>query len=94
LTIDNFDTEEKFLKYCEPYSIFSVEELRSFYRTKKYPFIIKMTYNAAFKKRVTNGQLIDHFGIDPDYWGIFSVTHEQFKKIIKAGEVNESIIID
>lgn len=94
LTVDNFDTEEKFLKYCEPYSIFSVEELRSFYRTKKYPFIIKMTYNAAFKKRVTNGQLIDHFGIDPDYWGVFSVTHEQFKKIIKAGEVNESIIID
>ena len=74
--------------------IFSVDELRSFYRTKKYPFIIKMTYNVAFKRRVTNGQMIDSFGITPEYWGVFSVTHEQFKKIIKAGEVDESIIID
>lgn len=94
LTINNFDTEEKFLKYCEPYSIFSVDELRSFYTRKKYPFIIKMTYNVAFKKRVTNGQMIDSFGITPEYWGVFSVTHEQFKKIIRAGEVDESIIID
>lgn len=94
LTINDFSTEEKFLKYCEPYSIFSVDELRSFYRRKKYPFIIKMTYNVAFKKRVTNGQMIDSFGITPEYWGVFSVTHEQFKKIMRAGEVDESIIID
>lgn len=94
LNINNFDSEDKFLKYCEPYSIFSVDELRRFYRTKKYPSIIKMTYNAAFKKRVTNGQLIDEFRITPEYWGIFSVTYEQFKKIIRAGEVDESIIID
>jgi len=94
LTINDFNTEDAFLSYCEPYSIFSVDELRSFYRTKKYPFIIKMTYNAAFKKRVTNGQLIDEFGITPEYWGVFSVTDEQFKKIIRAGEVDESIIID
>lgn len=94
LNINNFNTEDKFIKYCEPYSIFSVDELRRFYRTKKYPFIIKMTYNVAFKRRVTNGQLIDEFGIAPDYWGVFSLTNEQFKKIIKAGDVDESIIID
>lgn len=94
LNINNFDTEDDFLGYCEPYSIFTVDELRSFYRTKKYPFIIKMTYNAAFKKRVTNGQLIDEFGIKPEYWGVFSLSDEQFKKIIRAGEVDESIIID
>jgi hypothetical protein len=94
LNINNFDTEEKFLKYCEPYSIFTVDELRGFYRTNKYPFIIKMTYNSAFRRRVTNGQLQDEFGISPDYWGVFSVTDNQFNQIIKAGEVDESIIIN
>lgn len=94
LNINNFDTKDDFLGYCEPYSIFTVDELRSFYRTKKYPFIIKMTYNVAFKKRVTNGQLIDEFGIKPEYWGVFSVTNEKFKKIMRAGEVDESVIID
>jgi hypothetical protein len=94
LNINSFDTEEKFLKYCEPYSIFTVEELRGFYKTKRYPFTIKMTYNIAFKKRVTNGQLQDNFGILPDYWGVFNITDKQFNQIIKAGEVDESIIID
>lgn len=94
LNIDTFDTEESFLKYCEPHSIFTIDELRSFYRTKKYPFIIKMTYNIAFKKRVTNGQLKDNFGIAPDYWGVFSITDKQFSQVIKAGEIDESIIIN
>jgi len=94
LNINNFSIVEEFLKYCEPYSIFTESELRDFYRTKKYPFIIKMTYNIAFKKRVTNGQLKDGFGISPDYWGVFEVTNEQFNKIIKAGDVDESIIIN
>jgi hypothetical protein len=94
LNINSFDTEEKFLKYCEPYSIFTVEELSGFYKTKRYPFIIKMTYNIAFKKRVTNGQLQDNFGILPDYWGVFNITDKQFNQIIKAGEVDESIIIN
>jgi hypothetical protein len=94
LNINSFDTIDSFLEYCNPYSIFSEEELRGFYRTKKYPFIIKMTYNIAFKKRVTNGQLISDFGLSPEYWGVFRVTHEQFKNIIRTGEVDESIIIN
>ena len=54
-----------------------------------------MTYNIALKKRVTNGQLIDNFSMPYNqYWGIFDVTHEQFNKIIKSGEVDESIIIN
>lgn len=94
LNINHFDTEDEFLRYCEPYSIFTINDLRGFYRTNKYPYIIKMTYNIAFKKRVTNGQLVDDFGISPDYWGVFSVTDTQFSQIIKAGEVDESIIIN
>lgn len=90
----DFSGEDEYLKYCEPYSIFSEAELRGFYKTKKYPYIIKMTYNIAFKKRVTNGQLQDEFGISPDYWGVFRITDKQFNQIIKVGEVDESIIID
>lgn len=90
----HFSGEDEYLRYCEPYSIFTEAELRGFYKTKKYPYIIKMTYNIAFKKRVTNGQLQDKFGISPKYWGVFDVTDEQFKNIIRAGEVDESLIVD
>lgn len=94
VNINNFETVDEFLEYCNPYSIFTEDELRGFFRTKRYPFIIKMTYNIAFKKRVTNGRLVDEFGISPDYWGVFNVTQKQFENIMKAGEVNESLIIN
>lgn len=93
VTMDDFLSEHEYLNYCEPYSVFSKTELKQFYKERKYPFIIKMTYNSAFKKRVTNGQLVDDMGISPNYWGVFSINHEQFRKILTAGAVDESIII-
>ena len=94
LNINSFNTLENFLAYCEPYSIFTDEELKGFYETKKYPYIIKMTYNLSFKKRVTNGYLVDNIGLKPDYWGVFGLNTIQFNQIIKAGEVNESLIVN
>ena len=90
----SFQNEEDYLKYCGIYSIFSLSELKEFYRTKKYPYIIKMTYNIAFKKRVTNGYLVDVVRLNPNYWGVFEINDNQFNQIIKAGEVNESLIIN
>jgi hypothetical protein len=94
LNINSFNTQEKFLKYCEPYSIFTESELINFYSTKKYPYILKMTYNLAFKKRVTNGYLIDRIGLQPNYWGVFKIEKKQFDKIIEVGEVDASLIVD
>ena len=94
INIHSFKTLEEFLKYCKPYSIFTDEELMNFYKTKKYPYIIKMTYNLAFKRRVTNGDLIDYIGLKPNYWGVFEVNRIQFNQIIRSGEVNESLIVN
>lgn len=92
--ITSFPTLDEFLQYCRAYSIFSDEELISFYDRKRYPFIIKMTYNAAFNKRVTKGDLEDNHGIQPNYWGVFRLTDTQFYNVLRAGEVNESIIVN
>ena len=94
ININQFNTLENFLSYCRPYSIFTEEELRGFYIDKKYPYIIKMTYNLAFKKRVTNGDLKDYIGLNPSYWGVFEVSRPQFNQIIRVGEVNESLIVN
>jgi hypothetical protein len=91
--IAEFRDIEEYLTYCKPYSIFSDLELKSFYLTKKYPYIIKMTYNAAFKRRVTNGCLVSELGITPSYWGVFRVSDDEFTRIIREGGVNESLII-
>ncbi len=50
---------------------------------------IKMTYNAALKKRVVRHDLIEEIGLKRDnYWGFFELTDEQFKKIVHKGNVS------
>jgi len=82
--INNFSTIEKFLEYCAPYSIFSEGELRKFYNNKKYPWIIRFTYNWALKKRPNRKALLEEVGLKPNtYWGFFQLTTDQFNAILE-----------
>jgi hypothetical protein len=93
--INEFNAYDDFVKYCEPYSIFDDSELRFFYRTKEYPYIIKMTYNIAFSRRITRGELIEKIGFDAnDYWGFFQFSNETLKTIAKMGGIDESFIVN
>ena len=91
--INNFSDEKSFLKYSFSYSIFSDRDLKHFYAYKKYPIIIKFTYNLALTKRVTRGQRIEELGIDAPYWGFFQLTDTQFNGILGKGTINESPIV-
>ena len=89
----DFATVEDFLAYTNFYSIFDSEELKQWYQQKNC-YILKMTYNIALTKRVTNGYLVDNLNMSPQYWGFFQLTDEQFDAILKKGEVDEGVIID
>ena len=92
-TNKDFATVEDFLAYTNFYSIFDSEELKQWYQQKNC-YILKMTYNIALTKRVTNGYLVDNLNMSPKYWGFFQLTDEQFDAILKKGEVDEGVIID
>lgn len=53
-----------------------------------------MTYNAAFNHRIINKELVKEVKLNPEYWGFFSLTDEQFNDIIKRGKIDDSLIID
>ena len=92
--IQEFLSMEEFLKYCRPYSVFTEDELKNFWNRKKYPHIIRFTYNIALKKRVTRGDMINDFGLNGnDYWGFLKLSKEQFINIIRKGLVDENLII-
>ena len=94
LDISAFSNVDDFLKYCAPYSVFTEIELRGFYKTKKFPTIIRFTYNIALKKRPNRKALIEELGMEVDqYWGFFELNQTQFKAIANKGEVDESLII-
>ena len=92
---DSFTNFDSFYNYVKDYSIFTKNELISWYNKNKYLYTIKMTYNAAFKKRLTRSRLINEIGIEREtYWGFINLTNIQLQNILEKGEVNESLIID
>lgn len=84
-----------FIKYALPHSVFSREELKDWWAKKKRLHVIRMTYNAAFETRTTRGVLLDDVGLsDTRRYDFFELTTPQFRKIIKLGKVDESIVVD
>lgn len=94
--ISQFATEFDFKEYCRPYSVFNERELTILYKEKRYPWLIRFTYNIALTKRLNRKILIEEVGLSADkYWGFFQISTENFKKIVKLSndyEKTRSII--
>lgn len=94
-SIYSFKSENDFLAYCEPYSVFSHEELRRFWFEKKYTHIFRFMYNSAFTRRINLKSLVeDHGLIRTDYWGYRPLENWRVSKIASAGGVDESLVIN
>lgn len=92
--INDFKTLDEFLKYTSSYSIFSESELKDFFRFKKYPIIIKFTYNLALNKRIIRKSLIEDIGIERNqYWGFIKLTEKQYRDILSRGDISENLAI-
>lgn len=82
--ISQFISEKDFQNYCQPYSVFDKNELSSFYTSKRYPWLIRFTYNMALTKRPNRKMLIEEVGLSASqYWGFFQISTDQFKQIVK-----------
>ena len=93
--ISDFGSQDDFMRYCSKGTIFTEDELNSFWKSKRYPHIIKMLYNVPLNKRIIRKRLIEEIGIDRDvYWGCIDLTDDQIRDIIEIGEVSEGFIID
>ena len=92
--INDFKTLDDFLKYTLSYSIFSEKELTDFFKYKKYPVIIRFTYNIALNKRIIRKSLIEDIGIKRNqYWGFIKLTEQQYRDILSRGEISENLAI-
>ena len=88
-----FGNFKEFYEYANQYSIFDRNSLLSWYEKKNW-YTIKMTYNAAFKKRLTRNILAEQIGLSRDErWSFIKLTDNQLKLMLEKGDVDESIII-
>lgn len=93
--INEFESKSDFLSYCSAYSVFSDAELNGFWDRKRYPHIIKFTYNASLNKRPTRGDLLDHGIISASkYAGFQEITTESISLVAELGKINASIIFN
>lgn len=93
--ISSFSSLEEFLRYCRPYSVFSEQELVDYWNTRRFPHILRFTYNIALNQRVIRKTLADEVGLNrADRWGFIMLTAHQLKQIANIGGVDEGLIVD
>jgi hypothetical protein len=89
----NFSSVEEFLSYAKPFSVFDEYTLKRWWNRENM-HVIKMSYNAAFTKRVIRKTLADDIGLDrTEYWGFMKLSKEQFLSIANIGGVDARLII-
>lgn len=93
-TKSDFANVNEFIHYANAYSIFERDDLIKWFNQQRNLTVIKMTYNIALNRRITKQILMDELGINPEYWGFFRLTDEQFNQLLDRGEVYENIIIN
>lgn len=92
--ITDFSNYDEFEAYCGRGTIFTKDELMSFWN-KQYPkFVIKMIYNVSLNKRIIRRDLRDVVGINASRWTCVELSENQFCHILEMGEINESFIIN
>lgn len=94
--IGSFPTEQDFIRYVRPYSVFKLPQLTEYYSTKKRHIVIKFTYNIALKKRLIRKRLLEEVGLPGGgrRWDFLKLSSGQFDEIINLGQVNEGYLID
>lgn len=91
----SFGSEDEFVEYSLPRSVFSETELRDKYRNDDRLYVARITYNAAFSRRITRGRLLDEALIsEHPRWDLREITLHQFRYILQMGHVNERLVID
>ncbi|WP_370528719.1 N-acetyltransferase family protein [Achromobacter sp. ACM04] len=93
--ISSFPSLESFLAYCNPYSVFTEQELQQFWATQRYPHVLRFSYNIALNRRPTRQRLADDIGLSRNArWSLLPITSEQLQHIARLGEIDESLVVN
>ncbi|MHB0670987.1 N-acetyltransferase [Roseomonas mucosa] len=91
----DFASVDEFLKFAQPHSVFTEEELRDWFGAGDRLYAVKMTYNLALPKRPNRDALLEKVGVsEQPRWDLRELTRVQFDKIMELGQANEGIVVD
>lgn len=92
--IDSFSSEQAFLDYTSGKSVFSIDELHTFWTRRRYPWLITLLYNMPFKRYPIRGSMLEA-GLIPEGRIVCEpIPRNHLREIAKLGGVNESAFIN
>lgn len=92
--IDSFSSEQAFLDYTSGKSVFSIDELHTFWTRRRYPWLISLLYNMPFKRYPIRGSMLEA-GLIPEGRIVCEpIPRNHLCEIAKLGGVNESAFIN
>lgn len=91
----DFATVDEFLTYTNPRSVFTEDERRDYFANWRNLYVAKMTYNAAFNRRITRGHLLQE-GVISEHprWDLPALSPQQVRYILELGGVDARLVVD
>lgn len=94
INLDFFRDEEDFLKKVRGKTVFTLEELRCFWQTKRYPWLICLLFNFPLERYPNRKQLLDCGFIDGGRLVCERISQDAMDGIMALGNADESFIVD
>ncbi|MBJ7688885.1 hypothetical protein HAU32_07850 [Weissella confusa] len=85
--ISDFATFDEYKKFIGAGTVFTDQQITNFWKTKKFPFMVKFVYDYSVSiPRPNLDWLRKNLKIEPEpYWGFFELNKQQFSQIIGKG---------
>jgi hypothetical protein len=91
----DFASLDDFLAYTNPRSVFTEDERREYFAAWKRLYVARMTYNAAFQRRITRGQLLEEGVVsEQPRWDLRRLNEAQLRYIMEIGGVDARLVVD
>lgn len=92
--LGSFQNEAEFLSHVRGKTVFSVDELKDFWRTKRFPWLIRLLFNFPLERYPNRRQLLDRGLIDGGRLVCERITQRTMDSILTLGNADESFIVD
>lgn len=94
VNINSFRDETDFLNKVYGKTVFTLGELRRFWQTKRYPWLICLLFNFPFARYPNRKQLLDCGFIDDGRLVCERISQDAMDGIMALGNADESFIVD
>lgn len=94
INLNFFRDEVDFLKKVRGKTVFTLEELRRFWQTKRYPWLICLLFNFPLERYPNRKQLLDCGFIDDGRLVCERISQDAMDGIMALGNADESFIVD